>query len=386
MIGHIYKKELLDALRDRKTILLSIFIPIAMMLGLVLFYEHVLLDPRTDETFRVAANVDAETFAWLESLPKVEPFASAAPERDVEDGKAVAGFVAEDGFMARVRGGGSGEVVLVADPASLKGSNAVGALKAGLGGLREEVVRQRLADAGIDAALIEPIAIVEKELQEGDSASLFMAALFLPLLVIMAVMIGSQSSAVDMFAGEKERKTMEALLMTPVNRGSLVLAKWLAIATLGFIGGIIAVVGFVAIVAGLTERMKQVLNFGDQVVNLVASALLSILIFALLIAAIQIIFSLFANNFKEAQSYFGPIMFIAIVPYFVLIGTGVNELTAVHFLIPVVNTFALLKELVYGIFSVMHLALTLLSSAALVAVMYGVASIMFRKDKWVLGK
>src|SRR5690606_25980399 len=163
----------------------------------------------------------------------------------------------------------------------------------------------------------------EAEMQEGDGASLYLAALILPLLVVMTVMVGSQSSAVELFAGEKERKTMEALLMTPVNRSALIMAKWLVISTLGFISGIVAVGGFAIVVATMTERMKQVLDFGDQVGSLIASALLSILLFSLLVAAIQIIFSLFANNFKEAQSYFGPVMFIAMAPYFVLMGTGV---------------------------------------------------------------
>jgi ABC-type Na+ efflux pump permease subunit len=79
-------------------------------------------------------------------------------------------------------------------------------------------------------------------------------------------------------------------------------------------------------------------------------------------------------------------MFIALLPYFLLMGVGVNELQAYHFLIPVMNTFAFLKELMYGVLSPVNLALTLLSTAATVAVMYAVAAFMFRKDKWVLGK
>lgn len=386
MIWHIYKKEMLDSLRDRKTILLGIFIPIVMILALALFYEMVLLNPDTDETHPVAVSADEETLQWLSALPGIEPFPSAAPEQDIQDGKAVAGVRAASGFLAQVEGGGTGEIELLADWSSMKASSAMNAVKDGLNGLREDVVARRLAEAGIDAGLVQPIVIREAEIQEGDSVSLYLASLLLPLLVIMAVMIGGQSSAVELFAGEKERKTMEALLMTPVNRSALILAKWLTITTLGFISGIFAVASFVVVVATMTERLKQVLDFGDQAVNLVASALLCILLFSMLVSAIQIIFSLFANNFKEAQSYFGPVMFIALVPYAVLIGTGVNELTAVHFLIPVMNTFALLKELVYGVFRVGDLVLTLLSTAATVAVMYTVASIMFRRDKWVLGK
>jgi len=304
----------------------------------------------------------------------------------VRDGTAVASVRTEPGFLAKVtRMEDPASVQLMYDQGSLKGSSAVDIIKVALAELREQKLKAKLLVLSINIGNFDMIAIEETALA-GGSESLNLASMILPIMVIMAVMVGGQSSAVELFAGEKERKTMEALLMTPVSRSALILAKWLAVATLGFISGIFAIVGFVAIVAGFTEQMKQVLDFGDQLANLVSAALVCILFFALLMAAIQIIFSLLANNFKEAQAYFGPVMFIAFLPYFLLFGVGVNELETIHFLIPVMNTFALLKELVYGLFNVGHLLFTLASTAVMVAVMYAVASVMFRKDKWVLGK
>jgi sodium transport system permease protein len=389
MIWHVYKKELTDSFRDRKTILLSMFIPIAMMLAMVLVFENLLIDPKTDETYAVAINADVDdrTLEWFASLAKIDPYRADDPDQEVRDGNAVVSVKAEPGFLDSVwRMQDIMEIRLLADRGSMKGVSALETIKSGLGELREHVVFERLVVLSVSIGPTHPIRIVEEELTAADGQSLHLTSMVLPFLVIMAVMVGGQSSAVDLFAGEKERKTMEALLMTPVSRSALILAKWLAIATLGFISGIVAIVGFIVIVNTMTEHMKLALNFGDQALNLVASALASVLLFAMLIAAIQIIFSLFANNFKEAQTYFGPIMFIALLPYFLLMGVGVNELQAYHFLIPVMNTFAFLKELMYGVLSPVNLALTLLSTAATVAVMYAVAAFMFRKDKWVLGK
>jgi len=385
MIWHIYKKELLDSFRDRKTILLGIFIPIAMIMAMVLLFENLLLD-RDAEAYRVAIHTDDESFTWFQTLPNIEWIRSDRPEDAVRDGTAVASVRTEPGFLAKVtRMEDPASVQLMYDQGSLKGSSAVDIIKVALAELREQKLKAKLLVLSINIGNFDMIAIEETALA-GGSESLNLASMILPIMVIMAVMVGGQSSAVELFAGEKERKTMEALLMTPVSRSALILAKWLAVATLGFISGIFAIVGFVAIVAGFTEQMKQVLDFGDQLANLVSAALVCILFFALLMAAIQIIFSLLANNFKEAQAYFGPVMFIAFLPYFLLFGVGVNELETIHFLIPVMNTFALLKELVYGLFNVGHLLFTLASTAVMVAVMYAVASVMFRKDKWVLGK
>lgn len=387
MFWHVYKKEILDAIRDRKTILLSIVIPIVMMAAMVLVYENVLLAPKV-EIYKVAVTteLDEQSVLWIDSLDGIDVVRAADPEQAVRDGKAVAALWADQHFYQHVLEGGSAAIKVMADQGSMKGSDAVRTLEYELELFQRTVAENRLSEAGMDPAVMSSLEIVLVPLGEKDSSSLFMASLLLPLLVTMSVMIGSQSSAVELFAGEKERKTMEALLMTPASRGQLILAKFATIATIGFISGIFAIVGFVVIVSTLTERMKEVLNFGSQLGNLIAAALLCILIFSMLMSAIQIIFSLFANNFKEAQSYFGPVMFIAMAPYFFLLGVGVNELGAIHFLIPVMNMFALLKELVYGIFSLSNLLMTLGSSAALVAVMYVIAAIMFKKDKWVLGK
>ena len=388
MFWSIYKKEMLDSMRDRKQIFLSIVIPIVMMLAMTLFYENVMLSSNEDKVYTVAVSseMDEKSVAWMNELPNMAAIVVADPEQAVRDGDAAAGLWADVRFLEKIEQGEPVEVKIVADSSSMNGSITVDRMERYLNEFEQLSMTNRLEQHGIDPVSIQPLTVTPIELAGKDSTSLSLASLLLPMLIVMSVMIGGQGAATELFAGEKERKTMEALLMTPVNRGTLVMAKWLAISTIGFISGVFAIFGFVAVVFTMTERLKTVLDFGDTAGSLLVSALLSILIFAALVAAIQIIFSLFAKTFKEAQSYFGPVMFLAMVPYFVLIGTGVNELTTIHFLIPVMNTYALLKELVYGIFSVPNLLMTLASSAAFVGVMYAIAAIMFSKDKWVLGK
>src|SRR5690606_10064566 len=243
MIWHVYKKELLDSFRDRKTILLGIFIPIAMILAMVLVFENVLLDPETDDAYRVAIETDDDSFEWFRTLPNIEWIRTDEPEEAVRSGTAVASVRTAPGFLAKVHEMKEAAAVqLMADQGSLKGSGAVGIIKDGLGALREQVLQNRLAILSINIGNFHMIEIEEIALADGNQ-SLHLASMILPLMVIMAVMIGGQSAAVELFAGEKERKTMEALLMTPVSRSAIILAKWLAIATLGFTSGIFAVAG-----------------------------------------------------------------------------------------------------------------------------------------------
>jgi len=96
--------------------------------------------------------------------------------------------------------------------------------------------------------------------------------------------------------------------------------------------------------------------------------------------------SILSNTFKEAQNYISPVMFIALVPYFLLIGVAPHELESIHFLVPIMSIFALLKELIYGIFSWQHMLEVVTSSLLFMFIGFAIAYGMFKKDKWVIGK
>jgi sodium transport system permease protein len=202
----------------------------------------------------------------------------------------------------------------------------------------------------------------------------------------MSVLMGGMPAANDLFAGEKERKTMEALLMTPVNRLHLIVGKWLAIAVLSMISGIFSVVSFIVGVNVFTEKLKTALQLDQNIGFFTISLLAGIIFFALLISSLQMIISLLANNMKEAQNFITPITFIAMIPYFVLIRTSANELTKTYFMIPFVNIYALIKQLIYGIYDVTSILLVVGSSSIFIALSFLVAYGMFKKSKWVLGK
>ncbi len=88
------------------------------------------------------------------------------------------------------------------------------------------IVSNRLEQTGTDPNLLQPFVIEQKEISEDDIGSNLLA-MMVPLMLVLAIGIGAAPSAYDLFAGEKEKKTMEALLMTPVNRSTLLLSKWL---------------------------------------------------------------------------------------------------------------------------------------------------------------
>lgn len=388
MIWAIYRKELKDALRDRKTLLLSVLLPMVLIVGMIFFFEQLASDSREGNTYAVGVESGAEQEAleWLNGIEFLDIQVSDDPVQAAENGEVRAAVIFQSGYAEQLRLGQPIQLEIYADQSSSKSSEAASILMEEIERVQAEIVGQRLMEIGVSLEQMIPFQTTLHSLHTGDEMSLMMVSMLLSLVIMMSVMLGGFPISTDLFAGEKERKTMEALLITPVSRSKLITAKWLAISTFGTVGGVFAIIAFLMTTFLLTEKVAEAFDFGAESIVLAVAAIAGVLFFALLFAAIQTMISIYAKSFKEAQNYLTPVMFLGMVPYFLLIGVSPNELAVVHFIIPFMNIFALLKELIYGIFNAQSLLLVSVSSIFFIAICFAAANWMFKKDKWVLGK
>lgn len=389
MVWKIYLKELKDSFRDRKTLFLSVFVPVMMIAAMSFLYEYLFFNSAEKVesiTVGISDKTDQAALEWLSTLEYVKFVRTKDPQGAAEAGDVQIAMVVDDAFVQKLEQGLPTKITLYADQTSMKVSRAVDLLLGELNKKKDEIVTNRLIKAGIDPKQVTPFTAEVKSFSEKSEASLLLLSMLFSLIIVMSVMLGGFPSAVDLFAGEKERKTMESLLITPVSRMKLIAAKWLTVATIGTLSGVFAIAAFVLIAKTAAPKLGEGLMFGEQTILLLTSAIVGILLFALLFAVVQMIISMMSNTFKEAQNYLSPVMFLALVPYFLLIGLAPNELQIYHFLIPFMNTFALLKELIYGIFSFSHMLFVAASSILFILIGFLFAYTMFRKDKWVLGR
>jgi sodium transport system permease protein len=386
MTWYIFQKELKDSLRDSKTILLSVLLPIVFITGMLFFTEKMMSD--TDEQIKVAVanSTDKEVLSWLKEIKGLELIPSDNPLKMVMDGKANVAFSADPDFSLQLKDKKIPKVLIQADPTSTKGGNAQEKIANAFTLKKDKLVQSRLLENNIDPKEIDPFQINMKSISEGDDQSLYIISIIAQLIIVLAVLMGGIPAANDLFAGEKERKTMEALLMTPVHRIHLIVGKWLTIAVLSMISGVFSVISFILGVNLFTEKLESALKLDQNISFFTISLLVGIIFFALLVSSVQIIISLFANNLKEAQNYITPITTGAMIPYFLLIGVSANELTTTHFLIPFLNIYALIKQLIYGIYDFNSILLVSGSSVVFIALSFFIAYTMFMKSKWVLGK
>ncbi|MDQ0230380.1 ABC transporter permease [Metabacillus malikii] len=387
MTWHVFVKEMKDSLRDRKTIMLSVLLPILFNIGLLFFMENFFLNDDIEQVkIAVDTGSDKEVVSWLKEVDELEIVISEEPLKMVENGEAVAAFSADPDFMSKMANNETPSVTIQADPVSTKGGSAQDTIMALLTTKKQEFIQQRLVEHQIDPMQIEPFQINSKSVSEGDDMSLYVISMFAQLIIVIAVLMGGLPAANDLFAGEKERNTMEALIMTPVNRLHIIIGKWLTIASLSMISGIFSVITFIAGVHLFTKHLADALNLDQNLGFFTISLVVGIIFFALLVSSLQMMISLMANNLKEAQNYISPITTLAMVPYFFLIGVSANELSTTHFIIPFVNIYALIKQLIYGIYDVSSILLVVGSSTIFIAISFLVAYMMFMKSKWVLGK
>lgn len=384
MLRNIYIKEMKDSFRDRRTLLLSVFLPIIMMTGLVLFYEKLGSDGGDDSfTLAVSSTITAEEESIFAALENIELVKSANPEETLEDGDAQAALLLSENFAAKIESGENATATIIGDSFSQNSSNLMNLVTTAFAAYEKAVVTSRLQDEGTDPSLIQPFTMEQKELSDEDSG-LSLLAMLIPMMLALAIGIGAGPAAADLFAGEKEKKTMEALLMTPVKRSTLLVSKWLTITSIGAFTGIITLIVVALEITFLTENLKKAMSLGDKLIPIIGLALLISIVYAMFTASILMLTSIIGKTIKEAQSYSSPVMMIAMFPAIITSTIGVNELSMTHFVIPILNLFSLLKELLFGIIDYQHIFAVIASNLIGVVIFFVVSRILFLKDKWVM--
>ncbi len=375
-------------LRDRKTIVMSVIIPIAFNLLLMFFMTNFMFNDSVDEVNIAVSDHDSMYITeWLEDLEGSVVTFSQNPRDLLLEGDVHVALLFDSNFDEALEAGQSPAIQLHFDPASMNSSGASEQISVLFSEKMYEIVSTNLIELNVENHVIEPFYTVPVALDEdSDQGALMMLTIFAQLIIVLSVQLGGFSPAADIIAGEKERKTMEALLMSPVNRLHLIVGKWLTLGSLCSMSGFFSVITFTLYVYFAGGEFAQAMQIENNLGTLLLSLTVGIVSFAFIMASLFIMISLVSNTVKESGNYLSPLTFLTMIPYFLLIGTSVNEFTIYHFIIPVFNIFALIKELIYGVYNLTHILLVAGSSAIFISILFAIAYRMFMNSKFVLGK
>ena len=300
----VFRKEIVDALRDRRT--LAMVLVSSVLLGpLVLIAVSSLV-----ATLETAAEKREVLVAGLEHGPSLKNFferqtytvrsAPADYEARLRSGRlGEAVVVVPEEFEEALMRGEFPLVEVVADSANSRSQSSARRIEGLLAAFGRERSTLNLALRGVSRQLVEPMQVEDRDLASVQSRATQFTGM-LPFFVMMAVLYGALNAALDTTAGERERGSLEPLLMTPAQRSSIVAGKWAAVACVGMLIAVLSSLSFLPAQWLLrSDTLAAMFRYGLREALLFLAVLLP---FAAALSAVLMAVAIRCRTFKEAQA------------------------------------------------------------------------------------
>ncbi|WKE64014.1 ABC transporter permease [Gallaecimonas kandeliae] len=387
----LYRKELLELVRDRKTLFFAIAMPLLifpLIFGGIGFITAKQIKKAETQELRIA---------FTRELPEV-----------------AAAFTAKDNFkvlkgvdLSDIRGairGDKVDVVLVVpaeydgkqpsqsqwqlyfnDASSIK--SVMSRVEKALAPLEDSLKSRYAGGLGISEqvrlALAEPFVLKKVSVADKRESIGEHIGGFLPYVLFFTCLMGAMMPAIDLGAGEKERGTLETLLLSPVPRTQLVLGKFLVVFTTAVLASLLSVLSFAlwGLLIGQHFAIEAIVKvFSSIGPGDVALVLLMLIPIAAIFASAMLTLSVYARSYKEAQNYMGMLNLPLIMPIVVAMLPGVT-LDAHWALVPITNVALAIKEILKGTIDYGLLWLILASTLVIAGLLISFCVYCFRQEK-----
>lgn len=313
MIRLVLAKELVDHLRDRRSVLGSLVLPVVG--PLVMFGMFAMLSKLNEDRPLVLPVVGAEHAPGLIQHLRVHGVEVTPPpekpERAVVDGDVDMVLVIDESYQEHFAAGKSARAQLLVDESRSEPRKNVRRIEAILSGFSSSMGALRLLARGISPELAAPLALEAVNFATPEKLATNLLSV-VPLFLMMAALVGGMNVAIDTTAGERERGSLEPLLVNPISLRNLVLGKWLATVTLSVGLTVLTQLTFAFTLPWLPLEdlgLKLTLGVGESFAML--SAVLPLALFG---SALQMLIATFARSFKEAQTYLNLLNLVPMAP------------------------------------------------------------------------
>ena len=375
----IFRKELKDSLRDRRTIITMIIMPLLMfpvMIGLTSRFIMSHEEKAQVRELRVGLLAGENASEFVEMLNEQENIL-VFEQIQLEEGQELIALDSLDAFIVfheefdrQVSELGQGEITFYLKETEERAIEEYRIMQ--LLGEYEELLRvDRFNALNLDISIIETLSVSKMNLATPKEQLADMVGGILPYMFILFCFMGSMYPSIDLAAGEKERGTLETLLTSPVNRFQILIGKFGLVVLTGISSAAVSLLGLYlgiryisSIPAEFVDMVMSILEPGSILVLL--SLLLPLSIF---FAGMLLSISFTARTYKEAQSKIGPLFPVIIIPAFLgmMPGMSLNASTA---LIPILNVSLATRTIIAGqadvsIMMIVYLSLAVYAGAAL---------------------
>lgn len=398
----IFYKEILDTLRDKRTLIAMIGVPVVLYPALFLVMTQVAFVrmAQVDETPSKVAVVGDEAplvREWIEGAELVELVEPESDEPEIVRGEVDAVVSATSPVASNLESDGTVNVEVRFDSTITASREAESRLEKIFDERSGEILQARLRTRNLELSFVEPIK-VEDENVAPPAKSLGMAVgVALPLMMVVMLCVGAFYPAVDLTAGEKERGTFETLLSTPTSKVEIVCGKFLAVFTLAMATGFLNLLSMSATILfqlrQITSRMEDTDRFeaapGMEILYMPPEAVLAmaaILVpLAFFISAAMMSVALLAKSFKEAQNYVSPFFLVILLPAMIAMVPDIELGPATQF-IPIGNICLLFRDLMMDQADPNMVFVVFLVTAVYAVLALVVATWMFQREDVILAE
>ncbi|NIR53094.1 ABC transporter permease [candidate division KSB1 bacterium] len=353
----IFKKELIDTMRDRRTIITMVVVPLLVFPVLIMVTTKISISQAQkakEKKLRIAV-VSEESGAQFKNMLAnrddvilIEALPADSIRAFIRKDSLDGAFVFSRFFDRQVESLRAGKIKFYFR--STEDQDIVNdRLEELINEYEEQLLSERFKRLELDKEVIKAIDLTEVDIATAQERIGKAIGGFLPYIFVIFCFVGSMYPAIDLAAGEKERGTLETLLTSPVNRFEILLGKFGVVVLTGIGSALVSILGLYIGIRQATEIPPEIMEVIRGILELKSIALLFSLLLPLTIffAGILLTASMYAKTFKEAQSIVSPLSFIVILPVAIGLIPGVN-LDSTTALIPILNVSLATKEIISG--------------------------------------
>lgn len=392
-LWRLCRKELRETLRDRRTIVTLVLMPLLVYPLLSMALNRFLLNSGapSEQGYVIGVQTEAEGMqfaAWLEdprSRPPDEVLAASGGELaqfnivitgETAPVDALQQNAIDVGAIVRLDdAAAASKVELIAFRGDSASQAARRILVERLQWLR--LAKAEAALAASESAQKPPLEVQIEDIGELEQSS--MLGTIVPLMLVLMTITGAVYPAIDLTAGERERGTMESLMASPVPRSALLTAKYLAVVTVALLTAVANLLAmFVTLWAsGLLSMLTGETNSFPWLAIVQILGLL--VLFSGFFSALLLCLTSFARSFKEAQAYLIPVMLFSLAPAMLSLMPGV-KMSGPLAIAPLINIILLARDVLSDTVQPAAALIAILSTTAYAAAALGVASKLFGTD------
>ena len=392
IVRTIFKKEIIDIIRDKKTLFMGIVIPLILYpLLMIIMTQIMTISMNSIENDYI--NIAFEKYPSKELITLIKNY----------DSDCVINIVKSKNYKKDLEKGNIDAYVDIKEKNKIENykiyinsskenySTVNSKLEDIFNTYKEKKVKDKIEQLQLNVdETLKPVVYSTVDLVKTEEVAGLLLGQILPFILITGVLLGSIYPAIDSMAGEKERGTLETLFTLPISNLELIMGKYMAVSLCAIVTAILNVVSilmtliYILSIGNISGQLfSNKFNIYDLVGPLFIT-LICICLFAMVVSAISMCVCSLAKNFKDAQNYITPVMFLVLIPSYasMMQNLTLNRSTSV---IPVVNISLLIKSVLSNNFNLSLIALVFISNFAFVILSVILLSKLFNSEEILFG-